>query len=124
MAEKPRVLIVDDDNVQRMLMKMLFEKAGIEASCAKNGEEALQKMASHSFSYMITDLNMPRMNGIELARKAKTLAPRMIIALCTGDESLDVSWFDIETGIEAVFTKPVKYTDMLEMVKGKTPNLN
>ena len=119
MAENPMVLIVDDDRIQLVLMKKLFEKAGIKASCAKNGEEALRKMGAHTFSCLITDLNMPCMNGIELADKAKSLAPRMLIALCTGENFSNIRWNANHVKIDAVFTKPFNYSDMLGWVNRK-----
>ena len=124
MAENPMVLIVDDDRIQLVLMKKLFEKAGIKASCAKNGEEALRKMGAHTFSCLITDLNMPCMNGIELADKAKSLAPRMLIALCTGENFSNIRWNANYVKIDAVFTKPINYSDMLRWVHRKVQKLN
>lgn len=119
MLEYPAVLIVDDDNIQRLLMKTILEKSGIVASCAQNGEEALRKIASQTFSHMITDLNMPSMSGLELARKVKTVAPAIRIALCSGEDISNLSNVATDTGIEAVFTKPVDYCTILELVIGK-----
>lgn len=111
MAENKMVLIVDDDENQLVLLKEFFNKAGVEACCASNGIEALHKMKLNSFICMITDLNMPHMNGIALAKKAKQLNPLMRIALCTGEDLPDVS----DTGIEAVFRKPFNFFDVLLM---------
>lgn len=111
MSENKLVLIVDDDEIQLTLLKQFFNNAGVEACCASNGIEALKKMRSHSFICMITDLNMPHMNGITLAKKAKQLNPLMRIALCTGEDLPDVS----DTGIEAVFRKPFNYFEVLSM---------
>lgn len=115
MSENNMVLIVDDDENQLVLMKEFFNKAGVKACCASNGIEALQEMGANSFICMITDLNMPHMNGIVLAKKAKQLNPLMRIALCTGQDLPDVSG----TGIEAVFRKPFNFYEVLSMATEK-----
>lgn len=115
MSKSNMVLIVDDDEIQLLLMKQFFNNAGVEACCASNGIEALQKMRAHTFICMITDLNMPHMNGIVLAKKAKLLNPLMRIALCTGEELQDIRSVVKDTGIEAVFRKPFNYFDVLSM---------
>ena len=115
MAESKKVLIVDDDENQLVLLKEFFNKAGVEACCASNGIEALLKMGTHSFICMITDLNMPQMNGIVLAKKAKLLNPLMRIALCTGEDIQDIRSVVTDTGIEAVFRKPFNYLEVLSM---------
>ena len=124
MTKKSMVLIVDDDEIYLMLLMKLFKNAGITASCATSGAEALKELAAHSFNCMITDLNMPRMNGIDLAKKAKQLAPWMLIVLCTGNDRSDVSWDAFGSGIEAVFTKPVNYADLLAWVIEKNRMMN
>lgn len=111
MTENRKVLIVDDDENQLVLLEKFFKKAGVEACCASNGIEALQEMGTHSFICMITDLNMPQMNGIALAKKAKQLNPLMRIALCTGEDLPDITG----TGIEAVFRKPFNFFEVLSM---------
>lgn len=121
MTENRKVLIVDDDENQLVLLEKFFKKAGVEACCASNGIEALQEMGTHSFICMITDLNMPQMNGIALAKKAKQLNPLMRIALCTGEDLPDITG----TGIEAVFRKPFNFFEVLSMAienPGRTQN--
>ena len=124
MYENSIVLIVDDDEFSLLLLKQLFNKAGIQAICATSGEEALKELAAHSFSCMITDFNMPHMNGIELAKKAKILAPRMLIALCTGEDFSGDRWDAIKEDVVAVFTKPVNYYDMLARLIDNIRNMD
>ena len=123
MAQNPMVLVVDDDEMHLLLLKHFFTSAGIAASCVSNGEDALEEIAARSFSFLITDVNMPRMNGFELAKKAKQLAPQMLIALCTGDNFPSVRSLAAETGIDTVFNKPVDYRKMVATVTDEIQKL-
>lgn len=68
-----RVLAVDDSPTVRTAVKMTLERAGFEVDLAVDGVEAIQKIdiTSGRFHLIITDLNMPRMDGIELIRAVR-----------------------------------------------------
>ena len=112
----PVVLVVDDDELQLILMKELFKSVGVPVECVTSGQSALEEIRCNSYRCMITDLHMPCMNGIELARHARQLAPQMRITLCTGDQSPQLQERAAEAGIDAVFLKPFNYTSMLATV--------
>ena len=61
------ILVVDDDRQILELVKRILEREGIVAHCVASGEEALEKMRERTFSLMITDLNMPGLDGLELS---------------------------------------------------------
>jgi DNA-binding response OmpR family regulator len=63
---KPRILIVDDDEVILMILKNLLFKEGYEVIQAKNGKEAIELKDQFSFDLVITDLMMPYVNGYEV----------------------------------------------------------
>ena len=116
MEDLPAVLVVDDDELQLILMKELFKSVGVPVECVTSGQSALEEIRVNSYRCMITDLHMPSMNGIELARHARQLAPQMRISLCTGDQSPQLQERAAEAGIDAVFLKPFNYTRMLATV--------
>ena len=66
---------------------------------------------------MITDLNIPGLDGLELSRKALLIAPYMVIVMCTGDITPEISYIAAEIGIMKVLAKPFNPDDMLEMVR-------
>jgi DNA-binding NtrC family response regulator len=81
--ELPHVLVVDDDDFAReSLAAILAENHRV--STASSGEEAIAILEKSAINVICTDLQMPKMNGIELLRKAATLAPRTIGVLVTG----------------------------------------
>ena len=111
------VLFVDDDQDILRLITIFFECEGMEVHCAASGEEALLKIRERNFRLMVTDLDMPGLNGFELARQAGEMAPNMSIIMSTGDLSPDIPRLAREAGIAGVFAKPFKFEKILTMVE-------
>ena len=63
-----RVLVVDDSPTMRAFVVAALESEGFEVTAAKSGFEALKVLPRHRFSLIITDINMPDINGLELVR--------------------------------------------------------
>jgi len=78
------ILVVDDDRILLGALKRILEREGFVAHCVASGEEAIEQIKKKTFSLMITDFNMPGLNGLELARKGLELAPQMPIIMETG----------------------------------------
>ena len=110
-------LVVDDDQYMLSIVKQILECEGIKAYCVASGEEALWKIKEEPFLLMITDLNMPGMNGLELAQKARQIAPHMPIIMSTGNISPGISCLAKEIGIMEVLAKPFHPDKFLEIVK-------
>jgi putative two-component system response regulator len=66
------ILIVDDESSLRQLFQRVMERAGYYCSFAENGEAALEQLSRKIFDVVVTDINMPIMNGIELAKIVKS----------------------------------------------------
>jgi two-component system, OmpR family, response regulator len=102
-----RVLLVEDDDDNRELMGEVLESAGYEVISASGGAEALRALAEHGADVMVTDVGMPGMGGLELARAAKKIAPTVPIIIVTGYAERD----DIASArgheVDAVLVKPV-----------------
>jgi two-component system cell cycle response regulator CpdR len=111
------ILFVDDDSDLLRLATAVFECRGMAIHCAASGEEALRKIGERSFCLMVTDLNMPGLDGFELARKAREIAPDMAIVMGTGDTSPEIPRLAAEAGIARVFSKPFHLAKVLAMVK-------
>ena len=111
------ILVVDDDRQNLGLVRHLLENEQITVQCATSGEEALRKLKKNTFDLMITDLNMPGLDGFELARKASVIAPLMPIVMFTGDMSPDVLSEAKGAGIITVLAKPFHPNAMLEAIR-------
>ena len=110
------ILVVDDERSNLDLIKHLLEEEGIKVQCAECGEEAIRMMKEKAFLLMITDLNMPGINGLELARKARIIAPHMPIIMNSGEMSPHIEHLAVAAGVTMVLAKPFRATEMLELV--------
>ena len=84
---KPRaahLLLVDDNQDGLLARKSLLEEQQFVITTTTSGEEALEALAQGKFDLMVTDFRMPRMNGIELIRRARALQPTLSIILLSG----------------------------------------
>nr|WP_269751196.1 response regulator [Acuticoccus mangrovi] len=77
------MLAEDDDDMKRFLTRAL-ERAGYEVTAVNDGQAAYERLREEPFSLLLTDIVMPEMNGIELARKAARLDPDLRVMFITG----------------------------------------
>ena len=110
-----RILIVNDDESDRIFLGTILERAGHEAFFATDGEEALGEYGGHAIEVVITDLQMPRVHGLELITVFRDLSPRpAIIAISgTGSDQLDMAQ---AVGADATLTKPIDRIELLGAV--------
>ena len=102
-----RVLLVEDDEDNRELMAEVLESAGYQVVTAGTGAEGLRTLAESSVDVVVTDVGMPGMGGLEVARAAKEIAPRVPVIVVTGYAERE----DIASArgreVDAVLVKPV-----------------
>lgn len=103
-----RVLLVDDQRNLTRLVERLFERMGFEVMTANDGMQAFALVARDpaAFSLIVSDLTMPKMSGLELARRVRELREDLPFLLMTGNaSSLDHERL-VDVGVDAVLTKP------------------
>lgn len=79
-----RILVVDDDALDRMILESLVNQAGHEPVFAEDGKDALDLFRNQDFDLVVTDLVMPRLNGLLLIRQIMELDPSTSIIAITG----------------------------------------
>lgn len=99
------VLIVDDDPHIRQLLVFAFDKAGIATIEAGDGEAALALAASRQPHLVVLDINMPRMDGLEVCRRLRADGDMPILFLSSRDEEID-RVLGIELGADDYVVKP------------------
>lgn len=114
-----RILIVDDSPSMRQMVRFTLEQIGHDVVEAVDGRDALDKLEDSTFDMMITDLNMPNLDGINLIREIRTGTNRqfMPIVLLT-TESHDTRKQEARSaGATGWITKPFKPVQLTAVVK-------
>ena len=99
------ILVVDDDPHIRQLLVFVLGKAGLDAIEAEDGEAALVAVAAHGPDLVVLDINMPRMDGLEVCRRLRASSGVPILFLSSRDDEID-RVLGIELGADDYVVKP------------------
>jgi len=106
---KPRVLVVDDDKlILRVLQEFLTQK-GFEPTLATNGEEAERIFSPEEFDVVLTDMMMPKVNGIELLERIKEKDPEAPVIMITASGEIKTAVEAMKKGAYDYLTKPINF---------------
>ncbi len=116
---KPSVLIVDESLTARIFLRKVIESAGFRATLAVDGQDALNQLKSNSFDLVLTDVEMPVLNGLELVkaiRKNDALKsmPVVLVTSLAGKEHKEEG---LAAGADAYFVKGDEESSMMEVIK-------
>ena len=117
--EKP-ILVVEDSITTRILLKNILEMAGYQVTTANDGQDAWRVLKEEEVSLVVSDIDMPRMNGIELTQKIRNDAKlsELPLILVTGKESNEDRERGIDVGANAYLTKShFDDSDLLNVIK-------
>lgn len=116
-AGTPVILVADDSMVARAKLGRLLQGAGYEVVLAADGVEALEALSKQFFSLLITDLEMPNMDGLELISNVQGSLETedLPIVAITGHDDLQARVRDVE-GLYGLFKKPWNDRDLLKRV--------
>jgi len=114
---RTNVLIVDDDDHMRIALKESLSKAGYAVSLAGNGLEAVEEMDRRSFDLLITDVKMPRLNGIDLLQHVKDKVPLLPVILITAYGTVQDAVKVIKEGAFDYIQKPFNTDTLYGVVK-------
>lgn len=115
--EKRSIILVDDDAQYLGLLCSIMAEDGFDTCKANSAEEALAILSTRRFIMMVTDFQMPGMDGLELSAVAKRLDPSMEIALVTGAVTPEVLGRAAFIGVRTVLGKPVRMQDLLHVLR-------
>ena len=109
------ILVADDDPHIRQLIAFALAKAGLDAIEAEDGEAALAAVEAHHPDLLILDINMPRMDGIEVCRHLRATGTLPILFLSSRDDEID-RVLGIELGADDYVTKPFSPREVVARV--------
>jgi len=114
--EERKIVLVEDDDDTRTLLKFLLESEGYNVTTADDGHRAMEIIESMQPDILITDLMMPKVSGLDLIRRTRQLHPSIPILLLSGNG--DVIRCDaLEAGANKIFVKPFDTDELLKTVK-------
>ena len=110
-----RVLLVDDEATQRLIMARLLRRAGYDVETAADGRQALAMLESGDFQLMITDWEMPEMDGVALCSTLRSLRrqPYIYTVLLTARDSIEHVVTGLRSGADDYLTKPVVEAELM-----------
>jgi two-component system, OmpR family, KDP operon response regulator KdpE len=113
---KAKILVVDDESQITRVLKTTLSTQGHVVRTASNGEEALQELRNWGPDLLVTDLRMPKMDGLELCRRVRADSRIPVIVLSVkGEEDIKVQALD--AGADDYVTKPFSVNELLARVR-------
>jgi chemotaxis protein histidine kinase CheA/ActR/RegA family two-component response regulator len=118
-VQRTRVLVVDDAWSVRRSMQQLLEDAGYDVATAADGFEALERLRANIPAVVLTDLEMPNLNGLELARRMQELPQwaAIPVVMITSRTSAKHREEGLKAGVDVYLTKPYQDADLLAQVR-------
>jgi DNA-binding response OmpR family regulator len=117
MDNQIRVLVVDDEPEMCHLIEQALKQEGYQIDVSFSGIEALQMIKIFNYHLLLTDLEMPEVDGLELTRKAKKQNPEIRVIMVTGNAKVDVAIRSLRHRIDGYIRKPFKISELRKVVK-------
>ena len=111
-----RILLAEDDESMRGFLERALAKAGYEVIAFSNGKDAHERLQQEPFTLLLTDIVMPQMDGIELARRASELDPELKIMFITGFAAVTLNSDSKPVKDARVLSKPFHLKDLVREV--------
>ena len=111
------ILIVDDEEGMRIALSEALTRAGFDTKSCVDGTDAVSKLKNEKFSMVITDVKMPKMDGIDVLREAKRLSPETPVVMITAYGTVDNAVEAMKEGACDYILKPFSFENLVEIVR-------
>ena len=116
MTAMKRILVIDDDQITRESVAEVLQEEGYDVAIAADGHDGLAQFTAFQPHLVLTDLQMPRVNGFAVIAHVQSVAPATPIIIFTADIVIDAQRKAQDLGIAGYINKPFELSDMLEQV--------
>ena len=110
------ILLAEDDDAMRRFLSKALERAGYDVVSYGNGAEALEGLKEKAVTLLLTDIVMPEMDGIELAKRGAELNPDMKIMFITGFAAVALQHYSEAPQRARILSKPIHLKDLVREV--------
>lgn len=122
-GKKQSILIAEDDVEANNIQYNFLSKLYSHIDTTFNGQEAYEKYQINHYDIVITDINMPKMNGLELCKKIREINPSQQIIIVSAHNDFNFMQEAIRIGINEYLLKPLDYSDFLIVLKRISQNV-
>src|SRR5258707_12079708 len=116
LPEKKQVLIVDDEPNLRKILAAQLSRDGYDVLLAEDGEQGLSLLREHHIDLVVTDLKMPKIDGMTLLREALRESPNLPIVMITAHGTVDTAVEALKIGAFDYLTKPFDKDEVRQIV--------
>jgi signal transduction histidine kinase len=107
--DEVKILVVEDEEIIRLMFQQTFESWGFKVDVAENGKDALEMCHQKKYQIVVTDLNMPVMDGMELLKRLKSKWPNIEVIVITGYATIESAIEAMKLGAYDFILKPVNF---------------
>lgn len=117
MSNGGRLLLVEDDVVERECLAALLRNRGFVVTPAADGEAAIHALSSERFDVILCDIDLPGFSGVELLSDFARLAPQASVILMSGHAPVDLALEGVASGAVSFITKPFEADDACWLIR-------
>lgn len=112
-----KILVVDDEQSLREVLSIMLKRAGYAVTAVSDGEEAIEQVQKEIFDLVITDLRMPKVDGMEVLRAVKSASPETVVLIITAFATADSAVEAMKQGAYDYLTKPFQVDEVQLIIR-------
>lgn len=112
-----KILVVDDEQGLREVLSIMLKRTGYAVTSVADGEEAVELLSKEIFDLVITDLRMPKVNGMEVLKAAKSASPETVVLVITAFATADSAVEAMKQGAYDYLTKPFQVDEVQLIIR-------
>lgn len=108
----PKILVIDDERPTLSMFKLFLDAYGFDVYTAENGDEGIALFQKHTMPIVLTDIKMPGMDGLEVLKRIKGIAPKTEVIIITGHGDMDLAIKALSLDATDFINKPIQQKDL------------